>query len=296
MVAATATAVRNLTTAWKMDSISYIDGEWIEGNPPVIGAMSHAMWLGSVVFDGARAFDGVTPDLDRHCTRAVASTLSMGMRSPVDAEKIQELALAGVAKFPPGTALYIRPTFFAESGLRLLAPDPESTRFVLTLWSAPMPPTSGFSAGLSSFRRPTPESAPTDAKASCHYPNGARAVNEAAARGFDNAVVLDVNGAVAEFATSNLFIVKGGVCLTPFPNGTFLNGITRQRVVSLLRNDGIEIVEASLRPRDLVEADEIFSTGNYGKVQPLIRYEDRDLQPGPVYSRARELYMDFAHS
>ncbi len=279
-----------------MESISYIDGEWIEGNPAIIGAMSHAAWLGSVVFDGARAFDGVTPDLDRHCKRAVASTLSMGMRSPVDAAKIQELALAGVAKFAPGTALYIRPTLFAESGLRLLAPDPESTRFVLTIWAAPMPPGVGFSAGLSSFRRPTPESAPTDAKAACHYPNGARAVNEAAARGFDNAVVMDVNGAVAEFATSNLFMVRDGVCLTPFPNGTFLNGITRQRVVNLLRNDGIDVVEAALRPKDLLEADEIFSSGNYGKVQPLTRYEDREIQPGPVYRRAQELYMDFAHS
>ncbi|MHA1565957.1 MAG: branched-chain amino acid aminotransferase [Alphaproteobacteria bacterium] len=279
-----------------MESLTYLDGEWIEGNPPIIGAMSHAAWLGSVVFDGARAFDGVTPDLARHCERAIASTLAMGMRSPIEAGNIHDLALAGVAKFAPGTALYIRPTLFAETGLRLLAPDPESTRFYLTLWAAEMPPATGFSAGLSSFRRPTSESAPTDAKASCHYPNGARAVNEAAARGFDNAVVLDINGMVAEFATSNLFMVKDGVCMTPFANGTFLNGITRQRVIKLLQDDGTKVVEASLRPRDLAAADEIFSTGNYGKVQPVIRYEDHVLQPGPVYRRARELYMDFAHS
>lgn len=287
---------RNGLYGERMDSLTYFDGEWLEGNPPIIGAMSHAAWLGSVVFDGARAFDGVTPDLDKHCDRVMASAAAFEMNPPVTVDEIIELSLAGVAKFPPGTPLYIRPTMFAEGGIRLLMPDPDSVRFALTLWVAPMPDPTGFAACLSPYRRPTPETAPTDAKASCLYPNGARAVADAAKRGFDNGVLRDMNGMVAEFATSNLFLVKDGVCQTPAPNGTFLAGITRQRVIGLMRDEGIDVQEVAVRPEDLETADEIFSTGNYSKVTPVTRYEDRQLQPGPVFRKAREMYMDFAQS
>ncbi len=101
---------------------------------------------------------------------------------------------------------------------------------------------------------------------------------------------------MAEFATANRVMVKHGVAHTAAPNGTFLNGITRQRVWKLLRDDGVEVVERAITMDELMDADEIFATGNYGKVTPLTRYEDRDLQPGPVYQRARQLYLDFAHS
>jgi branched-chain amino acid aminotransferase len=155
---------------------------------------------------------------------------------------------------------------------------------------------SGASACLSSLRRPGPEMAPTDAKASCHYPQAARALREAAARGFANAVMCDPLGNVAEFATANLFLAKDGVVVTPAANGTFLNGITRQRILSLLREDGIAVEERTVTRAEVLGADEVFATGNYGKVTALTRIEDRDLQPGPMFRRARELYWDFAHS
>ena len=281
----------------KGQALTFIDGEWHEGNPPIMGATTHAAWLGSVVFDGARAFDGTAPDLDLHCQRVVDSALGMGLGPTLTAEEIEGVAMDGVKRFPAGTPLYIRPMFFAESGLRILQPDPESTRFVLTLFASPLPPPSGFSACLSqTTRRPTPESALTHIKASCLYPIGARAVAEAGERGYDNAVVRDGLGNIAELATANIFMVKDGVTKTPPPNGTFLNGVTRRRVLRLLRDDGADLTEETLTPVDLRDADEIFSTGNYGKVTPVIRYEDRDLQPGPVFRRARELYWDFAHS
>ena len=84
--------------------------------------------------------------------------------------------------------------------------------------------------------------------------------------------------------------------MTPMANGTFLNGVTRQRVLQLLRSDGNDAREATLRFSDFDEADEIFVVGNYGKVTPVRRIDGRDLQPGPFYRRARELYWEFAHS
>jgi branched-chain amino acid aminotransferase len=107
--------------------------------------------------------------------------------------------------------------------------------------------------------------------------------------------MLDPLGNVAEFATANLFMAKDGVVKTPVVNGTFLNGITRQRVIKLLRDRGETVLETRLTAQDLIEADEIFNTGNYGKVMPVIRYENRDLQPGPKFKLAHDLYWEFSH-
>jgi branched-chain amino acid aminotransferase len=144
--------------------------------------------------------------------------------------------------------------------------------------------------------RPTIETMPVDAKAGCLYPNNSRALFEAQARGFDNAIVCDMLGNVAELATSNVFMAKDGTVFTPIPNGTFLAGITRQRVIGLLRGAGVNVVEKALTYADFETADEIFATGNYSKVVPATRIGARSLPFGPVYTKARELYWAFAHS
>ncbi len=276
-------------TAW-----TYVDGTWKDGNVPLYGSLTHAVWLSSTVFDGARAFDGLVPDLDRHAARTVDSAIKIGLKPTKNADEIVALAQEGVKKFSPGAELYIRPMFFAEDGF--VVPDPDSTRFALVINERPLPENKGFAACRSSFRRPTPETAPTEAKAACLYPNVARAVREAQAKGFDNAVTLDMIGNVAEFATANLFMAKDGVVHTPAPNGTFLNGITRQRIVYLLRDANIEVVERRVTWNDVLDADELFSTGNFAKVATCTRIEDRHLQPGPIARKARDLYWEFARS
>lgn len=275
-------------TAW-----TYYKGEWLDGNPPIMGPMTHAAWLGSSVFDGARAFEGTAPDLDLHCRRVVHSAKALGLIPTKTAEEILALANEGIARHPHGTALYIRPMFWGTSGF--VAPDAESTDFCISVYESAMPVPTGFSLTVSAFRRPTIETAPTNAKAACLYPNSARALNEAKTRGFDNAIMLDVMGAVSELCTSNIWMARDGVALTPAPNGTFLNGITRQRVMQLLGDTGVEVQETQLRVEDFQEADEIFNTGNYGKLMPVTRFEDRSLQPGPIYKKARELYWAYAH-
>ncbi|MEM5494649.1 branched-chain amino acid aminotransferase [Hoeflea sp. AS16] len=275
---------------------TYVDGEWLEGNPPLIGPVSHAMWLGSTVFDGARWFDGVAPDLDLHCARVNRSANALGMRATMEADAIEALAREGLKKFDGKTAVYIKPMYWAEHGGYMSVPaDPDSTRFCLCLFESPMIASSGFSVTVSPFRRPTYETAPTNAKAGCLYPNNGRAVMEAKSRGFDNALVLDMLGNVAETGTSNIFMVKDGVVFTPAPNGTFLTGITRSRTMNLLREAGTEVIEKTLSVADFMDADEIFTTGNHSKVVPVIRIEDRELQAGPTGRKARELYMDWAH-
>ncbi|MEO9786719.1 MAG: branched-chain amino acid aminotransferase [Aurantimonas coralicida] len=274
---------------------TFVDGHWHDGNPGLIGPRSHAMWLGSSVFDGARWFEGVAPDLDLHCERVNRSAEALGLKATMVADEIVRLTHEGLQDFDGKTAVYIRPMYWAEDGGYMGVPaDAATTRFCLCLYESPMIASSGFTLGVSPFRRPTPETMPTLAKAGCLYPNNGRAIMEAKSRGFDNALVLDMLGNVAETGTSNLFMVKDGVVFTPVPNGCFLNGITRQRIIALLREAGREVVETTLTVAQFRDADEIFSTGNHSKVVPVVGIEDRQMQAGAVYAEARELYWSFA--
>lgn len=281
-----------LSTTW-----TYVDGDWHEGNVGLIGPRSHAFWLGSSVFDGGRWFEGVSPDLDRHAARVNVSANALGMKATMTADEIIGLSQDGFKKFDGKTAVYVRPMYWAEHGGYMGVPaDPESTRFCLCLYESPMQAPTGFSLTVSPFRRPTLETMPTNAKAGCLYPNNGRAITEAKNRGFDNCLVLDMLGNVAETGSSNIFIVKDGQVMTPAANGTFLSGITRARTISLLEGAGHKVVEKALSVKDFLDADEIFSTGNHSKVVPATKIEDRDLQPGPVAAKARKLYWDWAHS
>jgi len=276
---------------------TFFEGAWHEGNVPIMGPRTHAAWLASSVFDGARAFEGVTPDLDRHCARVNDSAPKLFLRAKVSVEQWMELTREGMKKFGKDDALYIRPMYWAErSDPFAVAPEPESTNWCLCLYEAPIPQPKGISVTLSPFRRPTLECMPVDSKAGCLYPNNARALFEAKSRGFDNCLVCDMLGNVAELGTANVFYAKDGVVHTPIANGTFLNGITRQRTIKLLRAAGVTVIEGTLRYKDFETADEIFSSGNFIKVMPIIRIGERSLQPGPLYRKARELYWDFAHS
>jgi len=276
---------------------TYVDGDWHEGNVGVVGPRSHVMWLGSSVFDGARWFEGVAPDLDLHCARVNASARALGLEPTVEADEMVALTWDGLKKFDGNTAVYIRPMYWAEHGGYMGVPaDPASTRFCLCLYEAPMIGSNGFSISVSPFRRPTMETMPTNAKAGCLYPNNGRAILEAKARGFDNALVLDMLGNVAETGSSNIFMVRDGEVFTPAPNGTFLSGITRSRIIDLLRQSGRTVTEKTLSVKDFMEADEIFSTGNHSKVVPIIRIEGRDLQPGPVVKASKDAYWEWAHA
>ena len=276
---------------------TFFEGEWREGNVPIMGPRTHAFWLGSMVFDGARAFEGVTPDLDRHCARVNQSAANFLLKPVVPVDTWLGLVREGLKRFDAKAELYIRPMYWPQTGtgggVRF---DAETTTWALCMYEQPMPKPGGAAITLSPFRRPTMESAPLDAKASCLYPNNSRALIEAEARGFSNCLLRDMLGNIAETANSNIFMVKDGVVFTPTPNGTFLDGITRQRVIALLRGGGVTVTETTLTYRDFVGADEIFTSGNFGKVSPVTRIDERELQPGPVYARARKLYWEFAHA
>lgn len=275
---------------------TWFEDQWHDGNPAVMRAADHGMWLGTLVFDGARAFQGQVPDLEHHCQRVNKSASIMGLKPTVSTERMVELTHEGLAQCNEGAPIYIRPMYWStENGASVILPDPETTAFCLCLEEVPMPPADqAVKLTLSSFIRPLLTMATVNCKAACLYPNNARMFREAMDKGFDNALVLDALGNVAESASANVFMVKDGVVMTPAPNGTFLNGITKQRIMELLGADGHEVQERTLRYEDFLAADEIFLTGNIAKVTAVKQLDDHQLQPGPVSARARELYWQWA--
>lgn len=275
-----------------MAGVFFYKDDWFDECPRVLGPMDHSFWMASTVFDGARAFRGMAPDLDLHCQRLSRSAKALGYNPTMEDGEVFDLCKQAVRKLPKESELYIRPMYFARDGF--IDPDPDSAEFILAVYDSPMPDASGFSAHFASQRRPARDMAPTDAKASCLYPNSARAIVDARKAGFDNAILMDANNNVAEFATSNLWTVKDGVAFTPAANGCFLAGITRSRVKQLAQAAGIEVQETFMSREDVMSAEEVFNSGNFGKVMPATRIENRELQPGPFARKLREMYMEFA--
>jgi branched-chain amino acid aminotransferase len=250
------------------------------------------------VFDGARAVDGLVPDLEAHCARVNASARALMLEPTLEVDEMVALVHEGLAAYPRETAIYIRPMYWATGGDETaIVPRSEGTAAAICLEAAPMPP-AGASATVTTtrFRRPTLDCAVVNAKAGCLYPNNARMLAEARAKGFSNALVADAMGNLAEAATSNVFIVRDGEVFTPVPNGTFLAGITRARHIANLRADGVTVHETVLGFDDVRTADEVFLSGNMTKVMPVTGFDDRAYQIGPVTRRVRELYWDWALS
>lgn len=265
---------------------------------PVMGSADHGTWLGTLVFDGARQFDGVAPDLRAHCERVNRSALSLGMNPTMSVDDIVACVIEGLSLFDQDAAIYIRPMYWSTGyGDGFISADPDSTAFCLCLQQIPMPDEQS-SARLTttSFHRPTLDVATVNAKAACLYPNNARMIREAYAKGFTNALVCDAMGNIAETATSNVFIVRDKEVHTPIPNGSFLNGITRQRIMKLLNELGFKVHESTLSYDDFHTADEVFLTGNLSKVSPVTAFDSTTYEIGDVAMKVRGAYMDWARS
>ena len=277
---------------------TYFNGTWHDGDKYILRAADHGAWLGSSVFDGARFFEGATPDLLLHCERVNNSAKAMMLDPSVTPEEMVEIIKEGLSSFDKSTSVYIRPMYWALDGAdSLVLPKENSTAFSICLEQIPMA-SATVSATLSrtKFRRPVLEDNVVNAKAGCLYPNNARMLAEARSKGFTNALVADAAGNVAETATANIFMVKDGEVLTPIPNGTFLAGITRARHIQNLREYGKKVFETVLTFQDFEEADEVFMTGNMTKIMPVTAFEDKNYQVGSIAKLARELYWDWSRS
>ena len=277
---------------------TYYEGRWHNDDVMIMRAADHGSWLGTTVFDGARYFDGVAPDLRAHCARVNQSAAALMITPTVSTDDMVEIAREGLKNYDTGAAVYIRPMYWALQGGDLgIVPVEGQTGFALCLEEIPMASADTTTTLTTTrFRRPVLEDAVVNAKAGCLYPNNARMLTEARAKGYGNALVADAMGNVAESATANVFMVKDGEVFTPIPNGTFLAGITRARHIKNLGLDGMAVHEQVLTFDDFRSADEVFMSGNMMKVTPVTEFDGTHYQSGPVTRRVREMYWDWALS
>ena len=277
---------------------TYFDGSWHEGNVPVMRAGDHGAWLGSTVFDGARYVEGIAPDLDKHVERVNHSAEALMITPTHSVEEMREIVWEGLKLYPPDAPVYIRPMYWGiDSSTLGILPSQEETGFAICLEEIPIAPADATTTlTRTRFRRPVMDDAVVNAKAGCLYPNNARMIAEAKAKGYGNALVADAIGNVAESASANVFMVNDGVLFTPVANGTFLSGITRARHISNAKAVGIEVQEIVLTFEDFEDADEVFLSGNMHKVTPVTEFDGTFYQHGPVTKRLRELYWEWAHS
>ena len=269
---------------------------WFQGEVPIITSADHGAWLGTTVFDGARLFDGLTPDLDAHCARVNRSAEALMLNPTVSVEDMLAIIKGGLRAYSKDDAVYIRPMYWGIHGSgNGIVPTREETGFAVCLEQVAMaPPEAAATLTRTRFKRPVLDSSVVNAKAGCLYPNNARMLAEANSKGFQNALVADALGNVAETATANVFMVRDGEVFTPIPNGTFLAGITRARHITNLKADGVAIHETILSFDDFNQADEVFMTGNMSKITPVTAFDDIQYQSGPVAQRLREMYWDWA--
>jgi len=277
---------------------TFFEGTWHDGDAMIMRGADHATWLGSSVFDGARHFNGKTPDLEAHCARLNRSAEAMLLQPTVETDEMMDIVHEGLEPYADDAAIYIRPIYWGIDGNETaVMPDEAQTGFAISLEEMPMPTlASTTTLTRTRFRRPVMDDAVVNAKAGALYPNNARMMAEARARGFGNALVADATGNVAETATANVFMVKDGEVFTPIANGTFLAGITRARHIKNMRDDGMLVHETVLSFEDFEDADEVFLSGNLSKVTPVVAFDDVSYQSGPVTKRVRELYWDWAAS
>lgn len=281
---------------------TYYDGTWHDGDVRIINAADHGAWLGTTVFDGARLFDGLAPDLEKHCARINRSAEALMITPTVSTDDMVAMVREGLESYARDQPVYIRPMYWALEGDDLgIVPRAGATGFAISLEEIPMAtPEAATTLTRTRFRRPVLEDNVVNAKAGCLYPNNARMMVEARAKGFGNALVADAMGNVAESASANVFMVKDGEVFTPIPNGTFLAGITRERHMTNMAADGMKVHETVLSFDDFHQADEVFLSGNMMKVTPVSAFDDTTYEIGananPVTRRVREMYWDWAAS
>ena len=283
----------------------WLDGEMVPWEEANVHVLTHAIHYGTAVFEGIRAYETpngaavfrLTKHMDRLLRSAKAYQMPLEWSTETLTKATKELLVANELK-----AGYVRPITFLELGAVGLNPTNARVRTAIVTWEwgaylgeAGM--RDGIRVRVSSWRR-FPMDVFPNAKASGTYINSILAKMEAVGNGYDEAIMLNTDGKISEGSGENIFIINDGVVYTPPVSAGCLDGITRDTVVTLLQEDGYEVVEKSFSRSDLYYCDEVFFTGTAAEVTPVREVDDRpvgDGKPGPITKRAQQLYLDMVH-
>lgn len=276
----------------------WLDGQTTIWKDATIHPLTHGLHYASSVFEGVRIYNSQPFLLKEHIERLHQSAKILGFELTYTTDEIVAATYDLLEKDAIDVG-YIR--HFAWRGserLRIYAPD-TSTRLGIAAWAFP---TTLYSIDTKkplrltsqvSWRKPDPATAPTVSKAACLYPICFMSKQEAVQQGFDDAVMLDYRGLIAESTASNIFLVMSGVLHTPVPD-CFLDGITRQTIITLAKQLGLEVVERQIEPEELANAQEVFLTGTTCEIESVSQIDEQSFKAfGPITMRLIEAYRDF---
>ncbi len=283
----------------KVDKI-WMNGSLVNWDDAKVHVLSHALHYGSGVFEGIRAYETAKGPavfrLTDHMKRMQESAKIYSMEIPYELDELVE-ATKETIRVNKVNSCYIRPIAFRGYGAMGLFPLNVPVDVVIAVWpwGAYLGEESlhhGVRVKVSSFQRNNPNSIPPAAKACGQYLNSILAKIEVVAAGYDEAVILNMNGYVADGSGENLFIVKKGVLSTPPLSSGALGGITRDSVMKIAADQGIAVKEENLTRTDLYNADEVFFTGTAAEIVPIHEVDDREVgDPGPVTRKIQEIFF-----
>jgi branched-chain amino acid aminotransferase len=280
----------------------WMDGEIVAWNDATVHVSSHALHYGTGVFEGIRCYD--TEDgpaifrADAHLKRFCVSAEVYGLRIPFSPEMLTE-AMCALIRLNGFQSCYIRPICYYGSNSLGLLPDRCPVHVGILVWPwntmhGDAALTRGVHISVSRWTKFHPTMMPTTAKACGQYINSILALREAMSEGFDEALLLDLNGNLSEGAGENLFLVKDGVVLTNDERHSILMGITREAVIAITRDLGIPVEIRELRLEELSSADEAFFTGTAAEVTPIRAVDDKPIgsgKRGPITERIQEKFF-----
>lgn len=282
----------------KRDGKIWINGEMQDWNDVTVPLLSHGLHYGSGVFEGIRAYDGQIFKLHEHSQRLIDSAKIMDMEIPYSVEEL-DTASKQVLEINNLSDAYLRPIAWRGSEQMGVSAQEAKIHVAIATWEwpsyfSPEARAKGISLKTSKWCRPMPNSAPVHSKSTGLYMICTLSKHEAEAAGYDDALMLDYRGYVSEGTGANFFLIKDGILNTPTPD-CFLNGITRQTVMQLAKDRGIEVVERFIKPEELKTADEIFVTGTAAEVTAVGKIDDLTFTVGPVTRQLRDDYENLTH-
>jgi branched-chain amino acid aminotransferase len=281
--------------------VIWMDGKFVPWRDAKIHVLSHTLHYGLGVFEGIRFYETdkgpAVFRLKDHTQRLFNGARKAMMNVPFTQEQINEAVLETIKrnKIQGG---YIRPIFFYGYGKMGLDPHGAPVNCSIAVW--PWGSYLGDEAvrvKTSDFIRLHPKSTHADCKFCGHYVNSIFASCEVKEKGFEEAILLDYKGNIAEGPGENVFIVKNDKLYTP-PLGNILPGITRKSIIQLAKDNGMEVEEKALKKEDVFSADEAFFTGTAAEVTAICSLDDKEIGkscPGPITSKLKQQYMGIVH-
>jgi len=281
----------------------WMNGKLVPFKDAKVHVLTHALHYSTAVFEGIRCYN--TPNgsaifrLPEHVDRLFNSAKLYGMKIRYTKKQIID-AIIKTVKASGLKECYIRPIAYCGYGTMGLTPTLNKVDVSISCWEWKMGESkagkfSGAKCKISEWIRIDSRSQPMQSKCAANYSNAALARVEALKNGYDEAIMLNYSGKVAEGSAENIFIVKNGIIKTPPLDADILNGITRDSVIQLIRSDGIKLIEKNITVNELLKADEVFMTGTAAEVKSVTKIDRTSIgkgKPGIITKTLQKSFMD----